>query len=67
VDSGLEDQILVGHDVGSKHRTRRYGGVGFDHFLRDIMPWMPERGFTEASIQKLAVGNPARALSLPAK
>ncbi len=66
VDSGLEDQILVGHDVGSKHRTRRYGGVGFDHFLRDIMPWMPERGFTEATIQKLAVGNPARALSLPA-
>jgi len=66
VDSGLEDQILIGHDVGSKHRTRRYGGVGFDHFLRDIMPWMPERGFTEATIQKLAVGNPARALSLPA-
>jgi len=65
VESGLEDQILVGHDVGSKHRTRRYGGVGFDHFLRDIVPWMPERGFADATIQKLTVGNPGRALSMP--
>jgi phosphotriesterase-related protein len=65
VESGLEDRILVGHDVGSKHRTRRYGGLGFDHFLRDIVPWMPERGFADATIQKLTVGNPGRALSMP--
>ena len=66
VDSGFGDQILVGHDVGSKHRTRRYGGLGFDHFLRDIVPWMPERGFDAQTITKLIEANPRRALEMPA-
>ena len=66
VASGFGDRILVGHDVGSKHRTRRYGGLGFDHFLRDIVPWMPERGFDDATIAKLVEGNPQRALGMPA-
>ncbi len=66
VASGFRDRILVGHDVGSKHRTRRYGGLGFDHFLRDIVPWMPERGFDDQTIAKLIEENPGRALAMPA-
>lgn len=64
VSAGYADRILVGHDVGTKHRTRRYGGLGFDHFLRDIVPWMPERGFDDATIRKLIRDNPARALAI---
>jgi phosphotriesterase-related protein len=62
--AGHLDRILVGHDVGSKHRTRRYGGLGFDHFLRDIAPWMPERGLDETAVRKLTRDNPARALGM---
>ncbi len=65
VASGHGDRILVGHDVGSKHRTRRYGGLGFDHFMRDIVPWMPERGFSEQTITDLIESNPRRALEMP--
>lgn len=64
VKAGHGDQLLVAHDVGSKHRTRRYGGVGYDHFLRDIVPWMPKRGFDQATIRKLIVDNPRRAFAM---
>ena len=64
VKAGHGDQLLVAHDVGSKHRTRRYGGVGYDHFLRDIVPWMPKRGFDQATIQKIIVDNPRRAFAM---
>ncbi|MDQ3097935.1 MAG: hypothetical protein M3Q61_07205, partial [Chloroflexota bacterium] len=29
VKAGHADQLLVAHDVGSKHRTRRHGGLGY--------------------------------------
>ena len=64
VAQGHGDQILVAHDVSTKHRTRRFGGLGYDHFLRDIVPWMPRRGFTEATIRKIIVDNPRRAFAM---
>jgi phosphotriesterase-related protein len=64
VDAGHGDQVLVAHDVSTKHRTRRYGGLGYDHFLRDIVPWMPKRGFDERVIRKLIVENPRRAFAI---
>ena len=64
VGSGYGDRILVAQDVCTKHRTRRYGGVGYDHFLRDIVPWMPRRGFDDATIDALLVKNPSRAFAM---
>ena len=64
VAGGHDDQILVAHDVSTKHRTRRFGGLGYDHFLRDIVPWMPRRGFSEATIHKIIVDNPRRAFAM---
>lgn len=66
VAAGHGDQVLVSHDVCTKHRTRRYGGVGYDHILRDIVPWMPERGFDPGTIDRILVDNPRRAFALPA-
>jgi phosphotriesterase-related protein len=66
VQAGYADQILVSHDVGSKHRTRRFGGLGYDHFIRDIVPWMPRRGFDAAIIDKILVDNPRRAFAMRA-
>jgi phosphotriesterase-related protein len=66
VRSGHASQILVSHDVCTKHRTRRYGGLGYDHFLRDVAPWMPRRGFDAATIDRILVANPRRAFAMPA-
>lgn len=65
MDAGYGAQLLVSHDVCTKHRTRRYGGAGYDHILRDILPWMRERGFTEGEITRLVVDNPRRAFAIP--
>ena len=64
VEAGYGEQILVAHDVSTKHRTRRFGGLGYDHFLRDIVPWMPKRGFDQTQIRKLIVDNPRRAFAI---
>jgi phosphotriesterase-related protein len=66
VSGGYGDQILVAHDVSTKHRTRRFGGLGYDHFLRDILPWMPRRGFSEEAIRKIIIDNPRRAFAMRA-
>lgn len=65
MDAGYGAQLLVSHDVCTKHRTRRYGGMGYDHILRDILPWMRERGFTEGEIRQPVVDNPRRAFAMP--
>ena len=61
---GLGDRILVGQDVCTKHRTRRFGGLGYDHILRDIVPWMERRGFEKTTIDALLVANPRRAFAM---
>ncbi len=64
-EAGHSNQILVSQDVSTKHRTRRYGGVGYDHVLRDVVPWMRRRGFVESLIEGLLIANPRRALAMP--
>ncbi|HEY3231067.1 MAG TPA: hypothetical protein VGJ87_17705 [Roseiflexaceae bacterium] len=65
MDAGHGSQLLFSHDVCTKHRTRRYGGMGYDHILRDILPWMRERGFSERESKQPVVDNPRRALAMP--
>jgi phosphotriesterase-related protein len=65
VGLGYAEQILISHDVCTKHRLRRYGGLGYDHILRDIVPWMRLRGFAEQVIQTILVDNPRRVLAMP--
>ncbi len=64
-DAGYGSQLLFSHDVCTKHRTRRYGGAGFDHILRNIVPWMRARGFTEPEIRQPIVDNPKVAFAMP--
>ena len=63
-DAGYGSQLLFSHDVCTKHRMRRYGGAGFDHILRNIVPWMRERGFTEPEIRQPVVDNPRAAFAM---
>jgi len=65
MDAGYGAQLLFSHDVCTKHRIRRYGGMGYDHILRDIVPWMRERGFAESEIRQPIVDNPRRAFAMP--
>jgi phosphotriesterase-related protein len=45
---------------------RAYGGKGYDHLITNIVPRMRQRGFSQDAIDKIFVGNPARALAFKA-
>lgn len=62
LDAGLGDQVVLAHDICTKHRLARYGGHGYDHLVTNVMPWMRTLGFAEADIRRLFVTNPARVL-----
>ncbi len=65
VERGKLDRILVSHDISTKHRLVAYGGHGYGHIARSVVPEMTARGFTEAEIAAILVENPARALAAP--
>ena len=64
VEKGYSNKILLGHDIYSKHRLKKYGGHGFDHLLTRIVPWMKMRGFNEEITNKLMINNPTKMLTI---
>lgn len=67
VNDGYLDHILLSNDVGTKERLIAYGGFGYGHVLRDIMPIMRIKGLSDEQIDTLLIENPKRILpSAPA-
>jgi phosphotriesterase-related protein len=64
VRAGYRDQIVVSHDVYSKHRLLTYGGHGYRHLILNIMPRMRTHGLTEEDIKAIFVDNPKRLLTV---
>ena len=64
ISEGHGSQIVVSHDIGGKSHLTRYGGHGYAHILRVVVPWMRRRGFREEDIQAILVDNPGRALTI---
>jgi phosphotriesterase-related protein len=44
---------------------RTYGGYGYDHILRDIVPALRRGGVSDGDIQTILVDNPRRVLTVP--
>jgi len=63
VDIGYIDKILLSQDVCLKTYTRRFGGRGYDHILRTIVPMMKRIGLTDTEINHMMIRNPARVLA----
>ncbi|ESS03243.1 MAG: putative metal-dependent hydrolase [uncultured archaeon A07HR67] len=63
-DKGYGDQLLVSHDICKKNQLTKYAGHGYDYILRDIVPRLRRREFSETEITSLLVDNPARALTI---
>jgi len=66
LDAGVGEHVLLAHDICQKHRLAAFGGHGFGHLTGEILPWMHQRGFSEAETTMLFVDNPARALAVAA-
>ena len=62
-ENGFEKQVLLSHDVATKHRLHAYGGLGYDHLITNVVPRLGQRGLSETQIATLIVDNPARIYS----
>jgi phosphotriesterase-related protein len=64
IDMGYINQIVISQDVGMKITTYSYGGGGYAHILRDVVPYMRVYGITDEHIETMMISNPRRLLTL---
>ncbi|KAK0180247.1 hypothetical protein PV327_005912 [Microctonus hyperodae] len=62
-DDGKISQILMSHDIHTKHRLVEFGGHGYSHILNNVLPRMPAKGFTSEDIDTITIINPKTWLS----
>jgi phosphotriesterase-related protein len=60
IADGYLNHILVSQDVCFKHHLVTYGGCGYAHILRDVVPFMRHKGMSDEQIHTLLVENPKR-------
>ena len=65
VEDGYVKQILTGNDVCLKTRLQTYGGLGYNHFIGDIIPLLRKRGLLDSDVADLLSNNPAEFLDVP--
>lgn len=63
IEDGFINQIVISHDVAFKIQLMRYGGTGYAHIPRYIVPQMRGWGWPEEHIQTILVENPKRLLT----
>ena len=63
VNDGYLEHILLSHDTFLKVLLTSYGGFGYAHILRNIVPVMLRQGVTEKQVNTMIIDNPGRLLS----
>jgi len=63
IKQGFLNNILLSQDVCQKIELKRFGGHGYSHILRYVVPMMKRMGITEEEIQSMMVENPKRFLA----
>ena len=64
IQDGYGDRLLVSQDVGVRTRLHRFGGWGYDHILRHVVPLMRAQGMRDENVRRLLVDNPRNVLAL---
>ncbi len=63
IDKGHLDQIVISHDICQKPRLQSFGGHGYSHIYRNIIPMMRQRDYTDDEIDAILVRTPKRLLT----
>jgi phosphotriesterase-related protein len=64
VNAGYGERLLFAQDVCFKSDLRTYGGYGYGHILRSVVPMLEAKGVSPEAIRTILVDNPARVLAL---
>ena len=62
-DHGHLERVLISQDICERTRLTAYGGHGYGHIFRNVVPLMLRRGFSEAEVKTVLVRTPARLLT----
>jgi phosphotriesterase-related protein len=62
IEKGYLHQILLAQDFCFKCCLATYGGYGYAHIIRNLIPFIKAKGMTDGQIQTLLVDNPRRLL-----
>jgi phosphotriesterase-related protein len=63
IDKGCLDRIMLSSDICEKIQLEYYGGFGYHHILRDIVPMLKAKGVSQKEINTMLVENPRRFLA----
>jgi phosphotriesterase-related protein len=63
IDGGHLDRVVISHDICYRTRLASFGGHGYGHIFRNVVPMMKKRGYSEAEIDTILVKNPRRLLT----
>lgn len=66
VEAGYRDQLVLGCDVWVKAATARFGGMGYAHLMKRIVPALTGPiGLTAEDVEAMLVTTPRRILNRP--
>ena len=63
IEAGMTEHVFPAQDICFKHELAAYGGHGYDHFVRRIVPLLTARGVDDQALDALLRRNPARLLA----
>ena len=63
IEHGHLERVLISHDICQRTRLTRFGGHGYGHIFRNVIPLMRRRGYSEHEIDSLLIHNPRRLLA----
>ncbi|WP_022728304.1 phosphotriesterase family protein [Fodinicurvata sediminis] len=64
IEHGHMDQIVISQDICYRTRLSQFGGHGYAHIFKNVLPLMRERNFTENEIEAILVRTPRRILTI---
>jgi phosphotriesterase-related protein len=63
VEEGYESNLLFSQDVWTKIQRTKYGGFGYAHVLRDVVPRLEHRGVSRETLDQILIDNPRDVLT----
>lgn len=57
VQEGFADQIVLSQDVGVQTRLTKFGGWGYAHLARHVVPLLLDLGASQEEVDQMTVGN----------
>jgi phosphotriesterase-related protein len=64
LEKGYGSQLTLAHDICTRTQLHRYGGWGWDHLLRNIVPRLRHAGVSQAELDTIFIETPKRLLTL---